>query len=348
VIETIELAGIIVPLGEHLAPAIRRELEAGEYEQAELSALRAILSRDDVVMEMGTGLGLLSAWCARVVGSDRIFTFEANPALERPIRHLYALNGVSPSLEICVLTESAGSVVFYPQREFWASSLLAGEGTGAGVTVPARSFAQARAAIRPTLLVVDIEGGELELMRHACLEDVDRVLIELHPELIGEEGSETVMRALAQQGFAVQPAVRGSDTVFTCQRAANPGDTLVSSALAELPWHRARRALRTLLDVIPPAAAFVLLDQALWWRGDEFGDRRRLFLLERAGEEYGVPEDGDAAIVELDARRAEGAGWLAVAWPAFWWLDEFHELLPHLERFPEIVSHRDIRIWRLA
>jgi hypothetical protein len=125
-------------------------------------------------------------------------------------------------------------------------------------------------------------------------------------------------------------------------------DTLVRDALAELPWHRADGALRTLLGAVRPGGAFVLLDQSLWWRGDEFGDRRRRFLVERDGEEYGLPEDGAAAIAELHARRAEGARWLAVAWPAFWWLDAFPELFRHLERFPEIVGTRDIRIWELS
>jgi FkbM family methyltransferase len=349
--DTIELAGIVIPLGDHLTPAIREELETQEYEQAELAALRAVLTSDDIVMEIGTGLGFLSAWCARVVGSNRVFTFEANPALERPIRRLYELNHVSPHLEICVLAESAGSAVLYPQREFWGSSLVPGKGTSAGISVPARPFEEARVATQPTLLIVDIEGGELELMGHARFDGVNHVLIELHPDVIGEEGCETVVVALVEAGFAIQPAVWGSDTVFTFERPPDPGlatDTLVRDALAELPWHRAEGALRTLLGAVQPGGAFVLLDQSLWWRGDEFGDRRRRFLVERDGEEYGLPEDGAAAITELNARRAEGARWLAVAWPAFWWLDAFPELFRHLERFQEIVSTRDIRIWELS
>jgi FkbM family methyltransferase len=347
---TIELSDIVIPLGDHVTPAIRQELEAGEYEQAELAALRVVLAPGDVVMEIGTGLGLLSAWCARVVGSERVFTFEANPGLERPIRDLHALNGVAPKLEMCVLAESGGSLTFYPQAEFWASSLVAEPGTGSGITVPARSFEDARAAIRPTLLIIDIEGGELELVGHAGFDGVEHVLIELHPDVIGEAGCETVVTALAQAGLAAQPAEWGSDTVLTFERASDPvrADALVRDALAELPWHRAGRALDALLDAVPPADAFVLLDQSLWWRGDEFGERRPRSLVERGGEEYGLPADGAAAVAELDARRAEGARWLAIPWTAFWWLDEYPELVPHLTRFPEIVSTPDIRIWDLA
>ena len=337
---TIKLSGIVIPLGDHVTPAIRREIEAGEYESAELAALGAVLRPDDTVMEIGTGLGVLSAWCARAVGSERVFTFEANPALESAIRELYRLNEVAPTLEICVLAESDGSAEFHPEPEFWASSLVAGSG-GATITVPARSFAAARADVRPTVLIVDIEGGELELIGHAGFDGVERIVIELHPEVIGEEGCEAVVSALAEAGFATQPPVWGSDTVFSFERGA------ADDPLAELPWRRAERALAAVKEAIPPREEFVLLDQGLWWRGDEFGDRRPRALVERDGEEYGLPDDGHAAVTELAARRTEGARWLAVAWPAFWWFDEYPELPAYLEQFPETVSTRDIRVWQL-
>jgi FkbM family methyltransferase len=340
--QTIELSDVVIPLGDHVTPAIRQELEAGDYEQAELAALRAVLTPDHVVMEIGTGLGLLSAWCARIVGSERVFTFEANPALETAIRELYRLNHVSPRLEICVLAESEGSAEFHPQSEFWASSVFAASADSESITVPARSFSQARSVIRPTVLIVDIEGGELDLVRHADFEGVEHMLMELHPDVIGEAGCEAVVSAVTGAGFAMQPAVWGSDTVFTFERGQ------MDDPLAELPWHRARHALSDLRERVPPGEQFVLLDQNLWWRGNEFGDRRRRALVERDGEEYGLPDDGQAAVAELEARRAEGARWLAVAWPAFWWFDEYPELVAHLERFPEAVSTRDIRVWQLV
>jgi FkbM family methyltransferase len=346
--DAVELAGIVVPLGDHASPAIREALVAGEYEEGELSALRAVLHPDDVVMEVGTGLGLLSAWCARVVGSERVFTFEANPALEQPIRRLYELNRVSPRLEICAVSHSEGSVVLRQEADIWASSTVRGKG---GIVVPARSFEQLRIAIKPTLLIVDIEGGELELVRHARFDDIDRVVIELHPDVIGEDGCESVVTALGEASFKVTPELSSSDAVLAFTRAADPKVTtevLVREALAELPWQRAERALTTLLEAIPPGASFVLLDDALWWRGGEFGDRDRRFLVERDREDWGAPEDAAAAVAELDARRAEGVRWLTVAWPAFWWLEDFPALARELSGFPEIVRTRDVRIWKLG
>lgn len=348
--DAIDLDGIAVPLGGHLTPTIRRELEAGEYEQAELAVLRDLLEPDDIVMEVGTGLGFLSAWCAQIVGSERIFTFEANPALESAIRDLYALNNVSPNLEMSMLAASAGHAKFYPRREFWASSAIAGNESVGSITVPTRAFGEVRAKIGPNLLIVDIEGGELELMRHVRLDGIERVLIELHPEVIGEEGCETVAVTLAEAGYAVAPAIRGSDTVFGFERvsdATSAVDTRLSDALAELPWHRAERALARLLETVPSGGRFVLLDDSIWGE-DEFGDRRRQFLVERSGEDYGLPDAGAAAVAELNARREGGARWLAVAWPAFWWFDVYPDLLRHLQTLREIASTRDIRIWELS
>ncbi len=33
-------------------------------------------------MELGAGLGFLSTYCAKIMGSDNVVTYEANPALE--------------------------------------------------------------------------------------------------------------------------------------------------------------------------------------------------------------------------------------------------------------------------
>jgi len=52
--------------------------------------------------------------------------------------------------------------------------------------------------------------------------------------------------------------------------------------------------------------------------------------LERGGEYWGPPDDAAEAVDCLRRLRGEGAAWLVVAWPAFWWLDQYGGFDRHL------------------
>jgi hypothetical protein len=53
--------------------------------------------------------------------------------------------------------------------------------------------------------------------------------------------------------------------------------------------------------------------------------------LERDGEHWGNPPDDQTAIRELERLRCSGSGFIAFAWTAFWWLEEYPGLAHHLE-----------------
>jgi FkbM family methyltransferase len=94
------------------------------YEYWELQILKSSLKPTDTVMEIGTGLGLLSAYCAKRIGSDRVFTYEGNPEQEQHIRRTYALNQVCPILDICLVGREVGEQKFYVSNDFWDASTV--------------------------------------------------------------------------------------------------------------------------------------------------------------------------------------------------------------------------------
>ena len=57
--------GVRLALDRQIPPEIREFLYSGEYERGEIKALRRLLRPDDVVMELGTGIGFVSLVCAR-------------------------------------------------------------------------------------------------------------------------------------------------------------------------------------------------------------------------------------------------------------------------------------------
>jgi FkbM family methyltransferase len=199
-------AGVRMAVGDHLSPTVRKFLYAGDYEKSELRAIRDHLEADDVVMEVGTGLGFISLQCARRIGADRVHTFEANADLEPHIRRNYELNGLRPSLAICLLSDRAGEADFYVEPDFWASSTVRRNETSAVRKVAMRSLNDEVRRIRPTFLILDIEGGEYDLLR--ILEDfltIKKVSIELHEDVIGPEKIEEIRRRLVDAGFAIDP-----------------------------------------------------------------------------------------------------------------------------------------------
>jgi FkbM family methyltransferase len=200
----IERSGVKLQLGYHLSADVLGAMLDGEYEEKELGLLRRILVPGDKVMELGTGLGFLAIFCAKQIGSDAVVTYEGNRQLERHIRHNFVLNGVRPTLTMCLVGREAGERVFYLNRECWSSSTTKRPGTIATVTVPVSAFNDEVRRVKPSLLIVDIEGGEMELAPHMDLTGIRAIVIELHDRVTGPEGPETVRRTFMAQGFRLE------------------------------------------------------------------------------------------------------------------------------------------------
>jgi Met-10+ like-protein len=94
----VSVEGVRVRVGPHMSRRVEQAISRGGYERDELRLIGMVLSPSDVVLEVGAGLGVVSAFCAKRLGSSRVFAFEANPDLEPRIRETYALNGVEPTL----------------------------------------------------------------------------------------------------------------------------------------------------------------------------------------------------------------------------------------------------------
>jgi FkbM family methyltransferase len=195
----VNLEGIKVEVSPDFSEPIKQSLYGLRYEYWELQLLRLILEPTDVVMEIGTGLGLLSAYCARKIGSNRIFTYEGNPEQEPYIRRTYALNDVNPKLEVCLIGRESGTESFYVSKDFWDASTVVMQ-DARQITVPVKSVNEVIQQHNPTFLIIDIEGGEYDLFQSIDLTNVKKVLIELHGR-IGQKKIASVKQKLLDAGF---------------------------------------------------------------------------------------------------------------------------------------------------
>ena len=91
-----------------------------------------------------------------------------------------------------------------------------------------------------------------------------------------------------------------------------------------------QRAVGDIHGLIPSGDTFILVDDDQWGVPHVLAGRRRIPFLEREGRYWGPPPDDGTAIRELERLKRAGAGFIAIAWPSFWWLvhyAEFHRYL---------------------
>lgn len=197
----ITIEGVRIRVGRHMSPRVERALSRGGYEREELRLIGEVLLPEDVVLEVGAGLGLVSTYCAKRVGSGRVFAYEADPELEPCIRETYELNEVEPTLEMCAVSGQAGRVTLYRDKHFVSSSVVRRRVGAKPIEVPGKALSYIVERVRPTVLIIDAEGAEREMFDGAQLEGVTRIVLELHDRVIGPAGTDRVRASLAAMGF---------------------------------------------------------------------------------------------------------------------------------------------------
>lgn len=237
--EIIESRGVRIPFyPEIMTPPIERPLRKGRYEGGECLAVEIVVGKDDRVLELGTGIGLVSTKAAMADGVDRVLTFEANPSLIPVIREIHELNGVRDRIEVVngLVTrgEAPETLAFYRRRDFWASSLSPSAGAYIDqVDVATHDFDAVLADLKPTIVVCDIEGAELDLFDGADLSSARYVIMEIHPKVYGAEGVRRIFDNMSAKGFGYSPKISRGGTVITFERVGAPSIAAISTFTAE-------------------------------------------------------------------------------------------------------------------
>ena len=200
--DRVVVRGVGLEIGPHVTPELRRVIYRERYERREAICLERILRPDDTFVEIGAGMGFLSALAARRIGSDRVTAYEANPGMLPVIRRTWQINGVGPELVHGVLGDGDGSATFHVEAAFVSSSLHRRSAEAEEVEVPQLDAGREMARVRPTVVSMDVEGAELELVPLVPWQGVDRIVIDLHPGVIGRDGVAEVVGRLHSAGFS--------------------------------------------------------------------------------------------------------------------------------------------------
>lgn len=194
--------GVILPVKHRLiSKGIAKQIYFGEYESKEIDIIAHRLDKNDRVMEVGAGIGFLSTFCAKHIGSENVFAYEANPELIDIIRLTYEKNHVSPQVYNVFLAEGEGECEFYLNDDFWASSSVIKTNTTRKVIIKKVSLNDEIRRIKPTFLIVDIEGGEKDFFGLVDLSGIKKICIETHPGILTNEDLSGIFSQLMAEGF---------------------------------------------------------------------------------------------------------------------------------------------------
>ncbi len=173
----------------------------GDYEGREARMVQMFLKPEDCVLELGAGIGYIGLLCAQRLGRGRVFSFEANPMMEGVIRENYSLNDwPDPDLSIGILCDKQGEATFYVPDVFWAASTTPIPGARQ-VKTPMVSLNDTIRLLKPTFLIMDIEGGEIDVIDIIEPQSVKKIAMELHPQVTGQGAIDKMITRLSGFGF---------------------------------------------------------------------------------------------------------------------------------------------------
>ena len=213
----ISLHGVRVAVPKTLDRDTRRLLYGGRYERRRVRQLRSKVEPNDVFVDLGAGLGLTALYAATMVGARRVVAVEADPAAAELARANFALN--RRDIELREGAAAAGEdacVRFYPNATFGASACFPRAGGIEPIDVPRVDLACLLRERAATVLNVDIEGAEHDLL--ASLDDFAElrvILVHVHERSIGYPRAVALTRLLFDHGFAFDLAnSRGEHMAF--------------------------------------------------------------------------------------------------------------------------------------
>lgn len=191
-----------------LSTKVRNRLLSGAYEAHEKQMCRDFLNPADSILEIGGAIGFIGLFCQKKLGIRNYACFEANPRTYEILKRNYELNGVEPHVWNMALAHADGYVDLEVGSDFWENSICYSNACEAGVKtmrVPAGTLQRlfTLANINANTLIIDIEGAEQFIDLNQIPDGVQKVIIELHPKVLGPEATYNIVASFITVGFRV-------------------------------------------------------------------------------------------------------------------------------------------------
>ena len=151
-------------------------------------------------------------------------------------RDNFSLNGQAIAAHNAVLIaadDTRTEATFYKTPYFLSSSLQPRTADSLPIAVPTANLEQTIADAGANVLIVDIEGGEFELLGSADLSGIEKLILELHVSMADVGSCMDLIAHLAQQGLRLDANLSAHNVfVFIANRPVDTAD-IHKSAFAQ-------------------------------------------------------------------------------------------------------------------
>jgi FkbM family methyltransferase len=195
-----------------------KDLWLGTYEPELLEAIADLVGQGTTVYDVGANIGYTTIMLARCVGPrGRVLAFEPLPENQERLRLHVALNGLEGRVTLvpCAVSEQEGSASFLVHTSGGMGKVEGSHGRTEGYlrritveTVDLDTFVYASGRTAPSLIKMDIEGGEVFAfsgMQRLLGQARPVVLVELH----GPEARAAAVQALTAARYRLCRIARG-------------------------------------------------------------------------------------------------------------------------------------------
>jgi len=203
--EPLEYHGLSVPVSQaHMPLPILMQIVDDAYEKPELLAAEGMIKDGDRVVELGTGLGIVSGLISRMATGVSIRSFEANPTLLPHIADLHQRNDIDTVSVTHAMLEpdpQADTRTFHTHQYFSEGSIYQTEMSGDAIDIPVMDLNKVIADFQPTMLVCDIEGAEEIVIPNCDMSTLRAIVLEVHPKVMSRAGMKNIYDACLGAGL---------------------------------------------------------------------------------------------------------------------------------------------------
>ncbi len=207
-VQQFQLNGVKLTLPDGLATQeIVAKLRDGSYEADEARAADRCVRQDFRVLELGAGVGYVTALCAQRTAPENILSVEANPDLLPVIQGNLAANGLSGvSVLHGAVTGAAddGATAQFRISDGFTGSSLDGKG-GRQVEVPLIPVYDLIRAHKPHVILMDVEGAEADMFSRPWKCPLRYCVMELHPRKYGPNVIKRVVDFMSAMNMTYDP-----------------------------------------------------------------------------------------------------------------------------------------------